>query len=298
MRLGLVLEASAGEPVLASLARQASACERAGIDLAWLGPTPNGFAGATETFATVASLAPVTSVLRLVACVRAGSHPLRIAEEAVVADNCANGRLVLVLSDPQGGTELLGESADVLLAATAPRPFSHHGARWKIPAGRPENEIVERRLRVMPAPAQIELPIWLVGPAAAPVARARGVSHVCTSEQPAGAAAADWAATEAHLGLAAARLRRPAIRVLDVDHDGGLDSDAFVAALRDEREQWGLDVAVIRLPGSLGDRARVHTIDDIGRLVRPRVQLDALPAGLEAHWQQTIANTDEKELGA
>jgi alkanesulfonate monooxygenase SsuD/methylene tetrahydromethanopterin reductase-like flavin-dependent oxidoreductase (luciferase family) len=297
VKLGLVLEASPGRATLASLAQQAVACETAGIDLVWLGPAGDGAGRVTTTLAAAAALAAVTTALRLAAAVQVGSHPLRIAEEATVADNCANGRLVLVLVDRQAREDLLAESADVLLAATAPRPFSHDGPRWKIPAHRPENDDVERRLRVTPASAQIELPIWLGGGACARVARQRGLSHVCTRQDTPAAAAEVWAATDAHLGMAAARLRRPAIRSLDVSPEGHFDDEGLVARLRAEREQWGMDVAIVHLPGLLDDHARERVIDAVARLVRPRVQLDALPAGLEEHWKETFAKTDDKELG-
>jgi alkanesulfonate monooxygenase SsuD/methylene tetrahydromethanopterin reductase-like flavin-dependent oxidoreductase (luciferase family) len=293
MKLGLVLEQSPGEPALVSLARQASACEAAGIDAAWLGPPGEDLVEATATSAAAAALAPVTETVRLIVSIQVGPHPLRIAEEVAVADNCTGGRLVVVLGGTDGRLDLLDESADVLLAASAPRPFLHHGPRWQIPARRAENEGVEQRLRMMPPPAQIELPVWLSGPGAAAIARLRGLSHVSTADESPGAAAQAWSATESRLGAIAARLRRPAIRRLEAGADGDFDAEAIVAALRTERELWGLDVAVIRVPVSLGDSARERAIDKLARQVRPRLQLDVLPPGLEAHWKRTI---DEREL--
>lgn len=293
MKLGLVLEPSPGEPFLSSLARQASACEEAGIDAVWLGPPGEDPLDATATSAAAAALAPVTDTVRLIVSVQVGPHPLRIAEEVAVADNCSGGRLVVVLGGADGRLDLLDESADVVLAASAPRPFSHHGPRWQIPARRAENEGVEQRLRMMPPPAQIELPVWLSGPGAAAIARLRGLSHVSTADESPGAATQAWSATEARLGAVAWRLRRPAVRRCETSADGDFDDEATVVALREEREQWGLDVAVIQLPGALDDRARERVIDKLARRVRPRLQLDSLPPGLEAHWKRTI---EEKEL--
>jgi alkanesulfonate monooxygenase SsuD/methylene tetrahydromethanopterin reductase-like flavin-dependent oxidoreductase (luciferase family) len=289
MRLGLVVEPAPGAGLLASLIGQATAAEEAGLDLVCLMP----WQGGPGALATAAALSGSTSVVRLAAVVPSGAHPLQIAEEATVTDNCCNGRLVLVLRDERGDAELLGESADILLAATAARPFSHDGHRWKIPAGRPENSDVERRLRVTPAPVQLELPIWLSGAGAAAVARERGLSHLSESgDEP----DEEWTATQALLGVVAQRLPRPAIRTLDASATGEFDDDGLVTALRDERARWGLDLAIVHVAHGLQDLARARVIDGLARRVRPRLQLDALPDGLESHWKATLAPREEEEL--
>jgi alkanesulfonate monooxygenase SsuD/methylene tetrahydromethanopterin reductase-like flavin-dependent oxidoreductase (luciferase family) len=288
MRLGLVVEPAPAAGLLASLTGQATAAEEAGLDLVCLMP----WEGGPGALATAAALSGSTSVVRLAAVVPSGAHPLQIAEEATVADNCSNGRLVLVLRDERGDAELLGETADILLAATAARPFSHQGHRWTIPAGRPENSDLERRLRVTPAPVQLELPIWLSGGGAAAVARERGLSHLSESgDEPKD----EWASTQELLGALARRLRRPALRILDASATGEFDDDGLVTALRDERERWGLDLAIVRVPPWLQDPARARVIDGLARRVRPRVQLDVLPDGLESHWKATLAGREEEE---
>jgi len=292
MRLGLVLEPSPEAGPLASLIGQAVAAEKAGLDLVCLMP----WEGGPGALATAAALSGRTGFVRLAAVVPSGPHPLRIAEEATVADNCSNGRLVLVLRDEHGDPELLAETVDILLAATAARPFAHEGHRWKIPAGRPENSGVERRLRVTPAPVQLELPIWLSGGAGAAVARERGLSHLSEPARSGDQPDAEWAATQALLGPVARRLQRPAIRTLEASANGEFDDDRLVAALRDERERWGLDLVIVQVPSRLKDDARAEVIDGLARRVRPRLALDALPGGLESHWKETLARREEEEL--
>jgi alkanesulfonate monooxygenase SsuD/methylene tetrahydromethanopterin reductase-like flavin-dependent oxidoreductase (luciferase family) len=278
VRLGLVLCAAPGSDGFDSLVAQAGAAEAAGLDLAWLE------SGDGPALVSVAALAARTSVLRLAACVPAGAHPLEIAEGAAVADNCSNGRLVLVVEDVSGDRELLAETVDVLVAALASRPFRHDGARWQVPANLPENELPQERIAVTPSPAQLELPLWLAGPAAADVARERGLSHVSAEAR----AAADWAQTEALLARAAARLRRPAALTVDADEDGGFAVDDLVERLRSAQRTWGLDVAALRLPEGVGDAARLRAVHTIAAQVRPRVMLDELPRGLDSLWRAVL----------
>jgi alkanesulfonate monooxygenase SsuD/methylene tetrahydromethanopterin reductase-like flavin-dependent oxidoreductase (luciferase family) len=297
MRLGLVLEPGPDEVRGHSLVRQAAAADELGLDLVWL--AAGGAGGAP--LAAAASLARATHAVRIAAAVPVGVHPLRIAEDAAVADNLVAGRLVLVLESSIDDGALVADTADVLLSAFCARPFSYSGSRWTIPAGRPENERTEQRVRVTPPPAQLELPIWLSGHGSAAaatnaVARERGLTHVSSVQDSAESAAEAWAATEAHLGRAMGRLRRPALRRLDTSQAGDFDPDELVARLRAERDAWGLDVVVLLLPAELGARARVSAQQRLARLVRPRVQMDELPQGLEEHWQQTLAVGGETEV--
>lgn len=288
MRLGLVLESGEEAGPLAGLVRQTIVVEESGLELIMLMPLEGG----PGALATAAALAPATGAIRLAAVVPVGPHPVRIAEEAAVADNCTGGRLLVVLAGDDPG--LLGETADVVLEASAARPFAHAGPRWTIPARRPENSDTERRLRVTPAPVQLELPIWLGGSGAPSVARERGLVHLSELGETADAAEAAWAATDERLGPAARRLRRPAVRAVDAAPDGTIDDDRLVNRLRAERDRWGLDVAILRLPPGLDDHARARAIDQIARRVRPRVQLDRLPDGLEDHWRTTLALSNER----
>jgi hypothetical protein len=152
VRLGVVLDVPEAEAPLAALSRQAAALEDRGIEVAWLEEGPR----TGPPLITAAALGTVTRYLRLVACVRAGEHPLAIAEAATVADNCSNGRLALVLA----GDDALEESLAAVKAALSARPFRHAGPRWTIPANRPENDGATERIVVTPPSVQLELPVW------------------------------------------------------------------------------------------------------------------------------------------
>ena len=56
------------------------------------------------------------------------------------------------------------------------------------------------------------------------------------------------------------------------------DPERLVARLRAGRETFGQDWCVVRAP--------VSAVPEIGRHVRPRVQLDRLPEGLEERWSR------------
>jgi hypothetical protein len=144
---------------------------------------------------------------------------------------------------------------------------------------------------VTPFAVQPELPIWLLGPRVAEVARARGLSHVSGPDETPEQAASAWAATAAALGPGACRLRRPALRALQTDSAGSFDAAALVAALLDERRLWGLDTVVLRLPAALDQRARERAMRALATRVRPRVVLDALPHGIEEHWDDALAQS-------
>lgn len=239
---------------------QAGLAESLGYDLVWIddpaSPTVAAAVGAT------------TEAVRIVAVVDAGVHPVTLAEETAVADLASGGRVVLVLrSDDEG---LLEETIDVVFRAFAARPFAHEGGRWRVPARLPEHERTERRVRVTPPPAQLEPTIWLAGAAGPAVGASRGLGFVANDPP------REWAAAERALGPAAWRLRRVALR----DVPTPFDADALVAALIDDRESWGLDVAVLTSDPT-GWASVAHQ-------VRPRVQLDQLPPGLDAYWRETL----------
>jgi hypothetical protein len=281
VRLGIVVSQS--DATLVTLAARVGLADELGFDVAWVEERRDGVAGFDAPFVVAAALAPTTFAIRVVASVQAGPHPIYLAEESAVADQALNGRLVVALGHDDAA--LLAETADVLLAASAARPFRHEGERWRIPANLPANEVVEQRIRVTPTPAQLELPLWLTGSAAPGVAQARCLAHVAAAEEAPDDIAARWQTTVDTLGPAAARLRRPALRRVDADAAGAIDDDALVAALRHEQRLWGLDVAVLELPELEGD-AYERALRAIASQVRPRVQLDELPYGLEDYWRR------------
>jgi alkanesulfonate monooxygenase SsuD/methylene tetrahydromethanopterin reductase-like flavin-dependent oxidoreductase (luciferase family) len=231
VRFGVVLQ----EPWVAD----AILAEELGFDLVWIAHP--------AALVAAAALAPATSGIRVVASVEAGPNPVAIAEEAAVADLALNGRLVLALrSDDE---PLLRESVELLLHAFAARPFRHEGERWRAPARLPEHEHAEERLRVTPAPAQLEPTIWLHGDAAPAVGRENGLAFVG--------------------GGAGLRPRRP-----------GLFTQPDVDTLLRAQAEWGMDVAILEVPAE----GREQTLRRIAYEIRPRVQIDRLPAGLERHW--------------
>ncbi len=263
MRLGVVLS----EPWAADAAR----AQELGFELGLIDerhtPAP---------LVLAAFLAPATDALRIVATVTAGAHPLTIAEEAAVADLALGGRLVLGVRS--GDEALLAETLDVLNHAFAARPFRHEGQRWRVPANLPEHEHAETLVRVTPAPAQLELPIWVSGSAAPAVARSHGVSLVVD----AGGAAP---------GPAAARLRRPALRTVDASADH-FDPAALVEDLRRDQLAWGLDVAILELPTTLTPERRAAILLTIATDVRPALQLASLPDGLTRYWADSASAPD------
>jgi len=282
MRFGLVIDVlDAGHP-FDDLIRQATAAEEAGFDVAWL---PESAGSIPSPAVAAAALAPHTSSIHVGIELQAGVNPVYLAEEAAVADLCLGGRLVLAIGSSDAG--LLAETIDVLLAATAARPFRHLGERWQIPANLPENEVNrEDRVRVTPATAQLELPIWLSGPHSAHLARERALTFVGSADDSTDVLTREWQHTEARLSLAAGRLRRVAVRALTPDSTGSIDDEAVVEQLRADQHKWGMDVVLVQLPAGTSLDARLRTLDELAARVMPRVQLDRLPPGLEQYWKQ------------
>jgi alkanesulfonate monooxygenase SsuD/methylene tetrahydromethanopterin reductase-like flavin-dependent oxidoreductase (luciferase family) len=268
VRIGIVLRAPLGP--------DAARAEELGFALAWIDARV-----APAPLVAVAAVAQAAPTIALVAAVEAGLHPVTLAEEAAVADLAGGGRLVLALSSPDAA--LLGETLDVLALAWSGRPFRHAGARWRVPAALPEHAQAEERTRVTPPPAQLEPTVWVAGRAAPATAVTHALAFVAGDTDP--DAAGQWRAVEAAAGPAAARLRRPALLSVAAADDGRIDHDAVVRRLLDARAAWGMDVAVLALPDTLSDAGRERALRQLARDVRPRVQLDALPDGLERYWR-------------
>ena len=283
MRLGLVLEAATRAAPLSSLVVRAQAAEAAGLELLWL---PDDDA-AEPALIAAAAMSVHTIGVRLVAEVGAGMHPLAIAESAVVADNCSNGRLLLVLNDRTGEQELMDESLQLLLAAFSARPFRHRGERWQSPANRPENDGTEEQIIVTPPTAQPRMPVWLRGESGAPLAASYCLPAV-VEETAVESAAMGWERTAKALGNAALTLSRPALWSIDVDASGDFDDDELVERLRAHQLAWGLDAAVLRLPRDCDDRAWARVARQLGTSVRPRVAQHQLPDGLLEHWRSQL----------
>lgn len=288
MRVGLRLSLSGHGGPARDFGRRAAQAEAAGLDLIWLEPERDApAAGGPDTLVAAAFVAPLTTVIRIGACVDAGAHPVHIAEQAIVADNISNGRIVLALRGEGDGAATLDETLDLVIAASAPAPFRHRGERWAVPANLDAN-VSEERISVTPQPAQLTLPIWVAGAGGKSAARERGLSHVIGAGVGAAEAQQAWRATEDALGRVAAGLRRPAIRTVEATADGDFDDQAVVARLRAESLSWGLDVAILALPEGLDEAAHARAVERIGSLVRPQLQMHVPPVDLLEHLEAKL----------
>jgi alkanesulfonate monooxygenase SsuD/methylene tetrahydromethanopterin reductase-like flavin-dependent oxidoreductase (luciferase family) len=284
VRLGILVPVGPSAGLGEDVAADAATIEQSGLDVALLQGDPGG---SSDALTAAAFLAGSTEALRLIACVPAGVHPIHIAEQAAVADNALQGRLVVALHGSVA--DLVAETAVALLAATGPRPFHHQGERWSIP-GRVEGNISERRISVTPNPAQLELPVWVGGSRTARVAAELGLSYLSGVDGgEAGHEAADaWAAIEGSLGRAVLRMRRPAVRAISCAPNGDFDDASVTRSLAEESERWGLDLAVIRLPATLSAAGRRRAIGRVASLVRPPLQMDAIPARVQEYWDREL----------
>ena len=213
-----------------------------------------------------AALGPALQGLLIAAEVAIGDrHPIEVAEEAVTADLACNGRLILVCEPASGAEPVFAEALDLIRTAAVARPFTHPGPRWPVPARLPGNTFgIEERLRVSPAPARARLEIWGGGSGAA-AAIARGIGALVDDAEP----AALYADAERVLGpalIGAPRARR----------DRFDEAAALTGRLLAGRAAFGQDWAIVA--------ATSAQAAELGVDVRPRVQLDRLPAGLERLW--------------
>jgi alkanesulfonate monooxygenase SsuD/methylene tetrahydromethanopterin reductase-like flavin-dependent oxidoreductase (luciferase family) len=247
----------------AELVAAGSAASAEGLDGVLLRPSPEI---PSPLVAAAALAAAVADILIAVEVPIGDRHPLEVAEEAAVVDLGSGGRLVLVVRPAPSAEGVFEEALDLLRTALAARPFRWPGPRWPTPANLPENvNNPEQRTRMMPPPFQPRLTIW-GGVGVGPAAIARGLGHLAGEDED-GAALRDLWAGEGPAGLGAPRGRRERWRGVE----------PLVERLRAGRDQFGQDWAAVL--ASVGDVA------ELGREVRPRVQLDELPPGLEDHWE-------------
>ncbi|MCR3718768.1 MULTISPECIES: LLM class flavin-dependent oxidoreductase [Prauserella salsuginis group] len=273
MRIGVTVPLGTVPP--AEVAGVAAAVEAAALDLVWL-DAADGQESPEAALVAAASCAEGTRTLLVGAGTSVTGHnPLYLAEERHVADQLLGGRLVLGLRGDD--YDRLSEWTGFLLSAAANVPFFHRGAEHAVPAGLPQHTVnPEQRVRVMPAPQSLEPPLWLLGDAATPVAAQYALSPVVERD-----GSAVWRRVADRLGSAARRLRRPAFRAWD---PGREDAAALATRLRAERDDWGLDTALLRLDPATGSAAWRAAVADLASVVRPRLQQDRLPAGLEELW--------------
>ena len=274
MRLGVVLDGRVVDDGGRRLAGAAHEVEEAGLDLVWLRQDDR----LVDPLAALPWAAAATTGLRLGAEVALGDrHPVTVAEAAAVADLESGGRLVLGLRAAPGCPDDFAEAVALVLRSHRSRPFRHPGPRWPTPAGLEANTFTrDTTARVTPAPAQLELPTWVVG---APAVAARfGLSTVAPVEG-AGAPPDDDAL------LAQSRPGVAAVPVLD----GHVDHRSLVDTLAAARDDAGLDTVLLELPTAPGERGWGDHVTALGRLVRPRVQQTDLAPALAAWWDEELA---------
>lgn len=263
MRTGWILRSDLS---VDQLVDEACRADRLGIDVLWLDHASDESYG--STLVTAAFLSAIIPSIRIAAVVDVGPHPVSIAEQAGVADLALGGRLTLVVRCGDDEIDLLDETVGVLLLAFASRPFRHHGRRWTIPAQSEANTgWIEDRIIVTPTPSQLDLPIWIVGPCCQAVAAEHGLAFVSDSPVDAGDSTSR---------------SRPAIVSLR-GSDPVAAAGAAVNSLREAQRRWGMDLAVFDAESS-DKAARLATIEHITHEVRPRVQMDRLPPGIEGFW--------------
>lgn len=284
MRLGLVLDGSSVDTGGAELAQVAASAEEGGLDLVWLRQDES----LTDPFVAAASVAAATTGLRVGVEVEVGAtHPVLLAEAAVVCDLALRGRLVLGLRAAEGVTaEDSTEALGIIVRSHRPRPFQSPGGRWPTPATLDANDFTEATtVRVTPAPAQSELPTWIVGNST--VAADFGLSPVVLDDT---SGREVWTNIDAALGNAALRMSRPGIVPVAMDGDR-VDHRATIDRLVASRRAWDLDTALLEVPMPRDAAARDRVVDSLGRVVRPRVQQDQLPHGLVSWWDEELLSS-------
>jgi alkanesulfonate monooxygenase SsuD/methylene tetrahydromethanopterin reductase-like flavin-dependent oxidoreductase (luciferase family) len=259
-----LLLAPVGADTLDGLVAAGRAASAEGLDGVLLRPS----AALPAPLISAAALAGAVAHILIAVEVPIGDrHPLELAEEAAVVDLASGGRLVLVVRPAIDAEAAFEEALDFLRTAFAASPFRWAGERWRSPANLPQNiHNPERRTRMMPPPLQPRLELW-TGAGQGHTATARGIGHVAGADADTQELGRLWtAAADNPAALGAPRAR-------DEHWEGGRQ---LVAALRAGREAFGQDWAVVCAPASAAA--------EIGRYVRPRVQLDELPPGLQDHW--------------
>lgn len=266
----LLIEPSDAED-LETLVAAGHAARRSGLDGVLIGRTPL----VSAPLVAAAALAARVEGIRIAARVEVGeAHPIEVAEEAAVVDVASGGRLILVAEPAPGREDRFGEALDLMRTAFAPAPFRFEGATWRVPANLPANEHnLERRARLTPAPVQPRLELWGAGEGRE-ASLSRGLGFLAAADDDPDELARAWDRAAAALGpagIGAARARRER-------YDG--EAAVLVERLRRGRAAFGQSWAVIQAPGAAALA--------ISRWVRPRVQTDGLPEGLEAHWDATL----------
>ena len=152
----------------------AVSAEAVGIPFVYVSSTPGSEA------AVGAAVAAATTAIRIIVGVHLGDeNPVTLAEEIAVLDNLSNGRVAVIAELGSLSAEAASEDVGLLRAALSGRPLGHRGPRWQVPAGI-AGHVAPASVIVTPAPAQLVVPIWVAGDAAAAVGPSLSVPLVAT----------------------------------------------------------------------------------------------------------------------
>jgi alkanesulfonate monooxygenase SsuD/methylene tetrahydromethanopterin reductase-like flavin-dependent oxidoreductase (luciferase family) len=272
---------------LGGAAAEAAAAESAGFDAVWIERAD------VEPAALGAHVAVATTGLRVgVTAALGADHPIELAEQMAVADLVLNGRLVLAVRPAPGTESRFAEALDLLLDCFGSHPFRHEGEAWRVPANLPTNVFnVETKVRVTPAPAQFELPVWVAGASGRQAAVDRCLGVVIDDDERGEDVAAWWDETRAARPGLARRMRRARRWRLPARADR-LDADGAVDALRAAQRELDIDLVVAET-GHLDPADQQGMMSAVIASVRPRLQLDRYPPGLEQHWARHHGGTDD-----
>lgn len=275
MRTGAVLDGRVVTAGPSAVADRARLLEDLGFDFVWL-PAGDGLA---DPFVVAPFVAAATRGLRIgVEVPLGGSHPVLVAEAAAVCDLAVGGRLVLGVR-PADTVDEFAHALEVVLRAHRPRPFRVEKGPWPTPANLPENRFMrDRTIRVTPAPAQFELPTWVVD--APSVAASLGLAAVLRDLV---GGVEHWGPRDAAAGPPAWRLSRPAF--VSVDAEARPDLGAIVARLQAAGSAWGMDAVLFDLADCATPDAM---LGELARAVRPRIQQQRLPSGLLDWWDDEL----------
>jgi len=239
MRLGLALTAGDEGP-------GAALAEAHGL----FGVLVDGPAAGAEAVAA-AGAAAATEAVRIAVRLRLGhEHPVTLAEEIAVLDNAANGRIVVVADVGRLDAAEAAEDVTLLQRCWAARPVRHEGTRWRVPAGIDGHDAPEV-VEVTPKPAQVAVPVWLAGAAAAAASERLGLPVLADRLE----------------DCDRDRLVQPGL----VDLTGALEADrGAVGAWRDA----GATHLFVRLPGGI-DIA--ESLVAVSRFLAPEVGMPSFP---------------------
>jgi alkanesulfonate monooxygenase SsuD/methylene tetrahydromethanopterin reductase-like flavin-dependent oxidoreductase (luciferase family) len=151
MRLGIALVENTAVEI-------ATAADRHGLPAVLV---PGGALG--SGIALAAAIAALTVDTRIVVTVPLGTeNPVTLAEEIAVVDHVSCGRIVVLVDTAALSLAEAAEDLSLLRQSWSGRWVRHRGARWAIPAGL-HGDASPEAVSVTPWPAQLEMPVWLVG---------------------------------------------------------------------------------------------------------------------------------------